>query len=1018
MKIKGTRKFVPKPRKAFCIEKKPAAASLITTLLVLVILSTIVVTFMQSMNVERSVARCSKNILQAKLLADAAGDEAIQRLLITTTNGPFSAIWDRDTSGNPYLFLGKRVVRGAGIVTTRIPLFSSAAGNFAYFENLGASQIVTNSMSVADLNNQGAPAIRSITEESEIVAKMNLPLPSQTTGLVGLMNGTNPCLLPVNWTYVHDNAGRVIGRYAFWVDDECSKLDLRFAGQAANAGGIHARSNGANLSDLSLLTLTNTPVGATTNDIANLLALRMLTNGLTNPAFVQYPLTAASSGIDPSLWQKMRPYLTAYSLHDDRSPDGKRRLNLNDAVSSTKTAARIEAETFAIRDAITNNLPSFGLRFYSANGGSATTPSSQDQSVYATRIAANIRDSVDANNVATVIQSDGTVYDSNSPDFIPYGTLDSDLPVAFGKEEGPFLSEYFRIVRVIAPNPHPPTRSTTPVNVTVRFAHYVELHNPTGRTITCADLGPDPFVILSNRTSWNNTSAGWLPSVLRPADIKMRLPSSFSITPGGFAVLTTDGPPWRDSQTDFIGSSSNRYVLGAGTGPGQWELVNTGGKDLPSDPTYEDYMLTVAATTGNFYGFENSTTSSAMYSDQRERLALGNQNGLIDYTLRIYSDPGGNKIGRNLNNPAWVSSYVSDSQTEISNTQNSLDTEPRLTRGDVRSNTEVSRIAANTSACWKSGLAGYGTSLPGAYSSIGTTNYNTTQTGQTGVKRWRQWWYEYTADPTGNHFVANKQMDSLGELGMIYDPARHDINGFRSQGATLRIGHSDSPTNNRANSTERDCVNWLGGRGSDDVTSTNYTRNAFLLMDVFRTDNITAGRVNPNSIVRDPSGIAFRSLLDAFVFESAASNRASSMLSGAHLNAVNTLSSLQSFATNPANGFFVSVGDLSRAPLFFTSTNALAGVSMSGVSDAGREEFMRRSANLLTTQSLAFTIFIRAQAGNFERSAKGTDRFRVKASNAREMVVQLRPVYAPGDDPLVPAKPVGWTILRPRTINY
>jgi hypothetical protein len=136
------------------------------------------------------------------------------------------------------------------------------------------------------------------------------------------------------------------------------------------------------------------------------------------------------------------------------------------------------------------------------------------------------------------------------------------------------------------------------------------------------------------------------------------------------------------------------------------------------------------------------------------------------------------------------------------------------------------------------------------------------------------------------------------------------------------------------------------------------------------------------------------------------------------VNSTNTLSSLQSFATNPANGFLVSVGDLSRSPLFSTSTNALAGTSMLGVSDAGREEFMRRAANLLTTHSLAFTVFIRAQAGKFERSPDGADRFRVHASTAREMVVQLQPVYPAAANPLVPTAPDSWRILRPRTRNY
>jgi hypothetical protein len=44
---------------------------------------------------------------------------------------------------------------------------------------------------------------------------------------------------------------------------------------------------------------------------------------------------------------------------------------------------------------------------------------------------------------------------------------------------------------------------------------------------------------------------------------------------------------------------------------------------------------------------------------------------------------------------------------------------------------------------------------------------------------------------------------------------RYDIEGYRSMGATLRIGQSDSATNNRATNAAADYQNWLGGRGSD-----------------------------------------------------------------------------------------------------------------------------------------------------------------------------------------------------------
>ena len=52
------------------------ASSLVTTLLVLVILSIIVVAFLQSMNVERNVARSAMNRYRAEQAADAGMDTA------------------------------------------------------------------------------------------------------------------------------------------------------------------------------------------------------------------------------------------------------------------------------------------------------------------------------------------------------------------------------------------------------------------------------------------------------------------------------------------------------------------------------------------------------------------------------------------------------------------------------------------------------------------------------------------------------------------------------------------------------------------------------------------------------------------------------------------------------------------------------------------------------------------------------------------------------------------------------
>lgn len=290
----------------------------------------------------------------------------------------------------------------------------------------------------------------------------------------------------------------------------------------------------------------------------------------------------------------------------------------------------------------------------------------------------------------------------------------------------------------------------------------------------------------------------------------------------------------------------------------------------------------------------------------------------------------------------------------------------------------------------------------------------------TGDNLWRKGWYEFTNDLAGNAFYKNKNLTSLAELGYIYDPVRYDIEGYRSMGATLRIGQSDSPTNNRAMNSGPNFQNWLGGRGSDSATNSAYAKNAFLLMDVFRTDTNTSGRINPNSVVRDGLGVVLQAALKNFVYESDATNGASSLLAGQSLNPSNTVAAIREFATNSSNGFLVSVGDLSRVPAFWgtnnSATNIVPSKMMSAASDAGKEEFLRRTANLLATQSLAYSVYIVGQAGEIVANSNG-DIFVPASTTITENVIQLEPVYSStiGESPVAPT---GWKTLKPRSLSY
>ena len=89
---------------------------------------------------------------------------------------------------------------------------------------------------------------------------------------------------------------------------------------------------------------------------------------------------------------------------------------------------------------------------------------------------------------------------------------------------------------------------------------------------------------------------------------------------------------------------------------------------------------------------------------------------------------------------------------------------------------------------------------------------------------------------------------------------------------------------------------------------------------------------------------------------------------------------------------------------------------MSAASDTGKEEFLRRTANLLTTQSLAYSVYIIGQTGEIQ-TRSGTDTFVPASTTITENVIQLEPVY-PTTTSEIPVAPTNWKTLNPKSISY
>jgi len=1000
------------------------ASALVTTLFVVVVLSTIVMAFMASMSLERKISGSMKNKFQAELMAEAAVEQAASTIMSTIQARPASAVYytaNISTSNTLNLYLTRYTNVSGNNTVQRVPLFSTRFGNFTIFNNPSQAPIDTTAISVTHSTRSGN-ITSSLSSVADIYTSLNSPTnqeyPSGPVGLTVNATSTSPRPLFANWIYVTNSSGTLTGRYAYWVDDECSKLDLRTIGSAN-------RTEGTNLSEVSASSLRSLSANLTQNNITNITLLKNATQLPRSTANIRFDLGGQAVS-DGQAWNAIRPFITQYSLHDQRSPDGNLAINLNEFVTTNTTASAITSQVNTIATAITNNIPTFGTRYYQATGpassASPATPSADDQLKYAKKIAANIRDFIDSDSTATVIDRGGLAYSTPIAVSIPTmggklpldSILASDIPLV-GKEKGPFLNEYVAAYRVISAE-DTTAGSAADATITIRFAHYVELFNLTSQDITYSQLGPNPRVIIANQLPWSNNRPGQQP--LRPADIVLNLPTNFNIPAGGYAVLTTDGPPFHPAalnQTDYLPinlMSSNSTYFFRRAGNATWSLLGTGGQSTPlAGSDFIDYQVsTRCKTTSRYEMQQNSGAAAAGYADQRERLLFVNDNGVIDYTLRVYT-ANGLYLGRHTRNPTTISTFVGDGFTKPNNTNPEGSDSPRFMRGDPRANTEISQIDANTSHIWKSGTQMYGDkiSLLQSFSGgpkLGGPNYQwSISSGAANIAR--DSWAEYHS--AGNGYIANANMTSAGDLGFIFDPSRHSSSGYRSVSRTLRVGQPDRPDFNRNNNSSAALdTNWIGGLGNGNTTHTNYTRSASMLADVFRFDTNTFGKLNPNGLARATNSPVLPALFDGFRFASATNNMSSGTLNGTTINT----NALLTVITNEfaANRPFIGIGDISRLQVFATnsSANSIAtGQDMAAftVSDADREEVFRRTAGLLATQSLAFTVYAIGQTGSIVNN-----QFIPSATQQKQVVLQFQPEYTTTTYPAVPS---GWKILKP-----
>ncbi|NQU09782.1 hypothetical protein HQ590_03255 [bacterium] len=258
---------LPATRRRRSGNRPQQAVALVLTLAVLAVVVLMVVGFAVSMRVERVAARNYTASMVARQLANGAVEEAIFLL----------------RSNTPAITATRRYYTQGGYVSFA-PLTYPAQGGKMFSTNAVGG--------VVDLN----------ADQSILSSNSHWSDPSYRR-------------IQVNWVPVCSNGlaggAPLIGRYAFWVDDESTKVNLNYA-------GIRQGPLGDSPQDLDLRGIwISSNVAVDTHSFA------------TNTGFWTTEQWKEVAGVGPTAYQLAKGFITAYSFTDNLNPWGGLKHHLN-----------------------------------------------------------------------------------------------------------------------------------------------------------------------------------------------------------------------------------------------------------------------------------------------------------------------------------------------------------------------------------------------------------------------------------------------------------------------------------------------------------------------------------------------------------------------------------------------------------------------------------------------------------------------------------------------------------------
>lgn len=421
----------------------------VAVLSVLALLGLLLVTLIQSIRIERSTSTTCIAEEQAHLATESGVSSACALLMLATSNRPAYLVGfpEYKTSANvaPPLAIGASNLNSSSQI---IPLFSfnlRIAASFPQFSkevlnSLLEKRLSTNPSTAVDLN------AASLISNS---AKTNSPEDAQ-----GGMVAATGCY-PALWQYLHDDDGKLVGRYAFILTDESARLNpLLHHGHPRNS----ATDWDSGAGDIPLTNGSSSLFTTNQSERLQQIATLLPTTGSLKKAFD-----------NSSDYSSKRDLLTRYICNvPDLIPavlpeGGLPKYNLNDLVTNPAWGKTPYDRALKIASVIDKNLPKFKRRDTSLSSRGS------DQMLYLQRLACSIVDYISAEQGPTGPPGG----EPAGRDLVPYVTQIAERCTRTG---------------------------LTSNSVTIESQFFVELWNPTTSTIKS---GGNARFLISNRARLN-----------------------------------------------------------------------------------------------------------------------------------------------------------------------------------------------------------------------------------------------------------------------------------------------------------------------------------------------------------------------------------------------------------------------------------------------------------------------------------------------------------------------------------